>query len=121
MSLITQLFLSLQPRPNADMKEFFHFENQREPPSLAQHGSLRSGAKSNILQCIQAPSWGWYVDTKNVWQPLLATLSDASVSCAILLHCGCLKICVGRCKCKRAGVRCTTLCKCEGGCAYNHE
>ena len=35
MVLITQLFLSLQSRPNADMRKFFQFENQREPPSIA--------------------------------------------------------------------------------------
>ena len=34
------------------MDEFFKFENQREPPSLADHGNLRSGTKSNILQCL---------------------------------------------------------------------
>ena len=49
MTLITQLFLSLQSRPDADMGEFFRFENQREPPSLADRGSLRSGSKSDIL------------------------------------------------------------------------
>ena len=38
MVFITQLFLSLQSRPNADMRKFFLFENQREPPSIAdQH------------------------------------------------------------------------------------
>ena len=55
MILITQVFLSLQSRPNADMTDFFQFENQREPPSLADRGSLRSGTKSDILQCLNAP------------------------------------------------------------------
>ena len=55
MTLITKLFLSLQSRPDADKEEFFCFENQREPPSLADHGSLRSGSKSDILECIKAP------------------------------------------------------------------
>ena len=54
MILITQVFLSLQSRPNADMTDFFQFENQREPPSLADRGSLRSGTKSDILQCLQS-------------------------------------------------------------------
>ena len=31
-SLITKLFMSLQSRPDADMKEFFQYENQSEPP-----------------------------------------------------------------------------------------
>lgn len=56
MTLITQLFLSLQSRPDADMADFFRFENQREPPSLADHGSLRSGSKSDILGCIKSPT-----------------------------------------------------------------
>ena len=63
--------------------------------------------------------WGWIKDGTSSWQPLWTTLSDASVACAILLHCGCLKACSGRCKCNRAGVRCTALCKCEGGCINN--
>ena len=49
-----QLFLSLQSRPDANMAGFFRFENQREPPSLADRGSLRAGRKSDILQCLGA-------------------------------------------------------------------
>jgi len=54
--LITQLFLSLQSRPDADMLEFFKFENQREPPDLSDRSSLRAGTKSDILMCIHAPT-----------------------------------------------------------------
>ena len=54
MILVTQLFLSLQSRPDANMADFFRFENQREPPSLADRGSLRAGKKSDILQCLGA-------------------------------------------------------------------
>ena len=55
MTIITQLFLSVQSRPDADMADFFRFENQREPPSLADRGSLRTGKKSDIVECIKAP------------------------------------------------------------------
>ena len=55
-SLITKLFLSLQYRPHADMEEFFRYENQREPPSLSNQGSLRSGNKSDIIECLKAPT-----------------------------------------------------------------
>ena len=48
---------------------------------------------------------GWHKDINNTWQPLCTTLSDASMACVILLHCGCLMSCMGRCKCKRAGVK----------------
>ena len=65
--------------------------------------------------------WGWQKNQVGNWQPFWTTLNDASEACAILLHCGCLKACVGRCKCHRAGVRCTVLCKCEGGCANNRS
>ena len=56
ITLITQLFLSVQSRPDADMADFFRFENQREPPSLADRGSLRTGKKSDIVECIKAPA-----------------------------------------------------------------
>ena len=54
MILVTQLFLSLQSRPDANMADFFRFENRREPPSLADRGSLRARKKSDILQCLGA-------------------------------------------------------------------
>ena len=38
------------------MEEFFRYENQREPPSLSDQGSLRSGNKSDILECLKAPT-----------------------------------------------------------------
>ena len=34
-------------------------------------------------------------------------------------HCGCGKACRGNCKCARAGIKCTILCNCEGGCINN--
>ena len=47
MTLMTQLLLSVQSRPDEDMAEFFRFENQREPLSLADRGSLRTVKKSD--------------------------------------------------------------------------
>ena len=64
--------------------------------------------------------WGWYMDSKTkTWEPFWTHLSDASTACAILLRCGCKKSCSGRCKCYKAGVRCTSLCGCEGACSNN--
>ena len=37
------------------MADFFRFEFQMEPPSLADLGSLRTGKKSAIVECIKAP------------------------------------------------------------------
>ena len=48
-TLITQLFLSVQSRPESDMADFFRFEFQMEPPSLADHDSLRKQARSRPL------------------------------------------------------------------------
>ena len=46
-------------------------------------------------------------------------LDNASKACALLHHCGCGKACRGNCKCARAGIKCTILCNCEGGCINN--
>ncbi|KAL8590645.1 hypothetical protein ACOMHN_011080 [Nucella lapillus] len=103
---------------------------EKLPPTQA---ALFQHVKRALLQAIfywgQATSiqqeipdfseWGWHKDGTNTWQQLWTTLSDASLACAILLQCGCLKACTGRCKCNCAGVRCTVLCKCEGGCVNN--
>ena len=53
--------------------------------------------------------WGLHKDGTSTWQPLWTTLNDASGACAILLHYSCIKACAGRCKCNRAGVRCTAI------------
>ena len=54
--LVTQLFLSLQSRPDADILGFFKFENQRSllAPALSDRirSSLRAGTKSDILKCM---------------------------------------------------------------------
>ena len=63
--------------------------------------------------------WGWYKDSSGKWLPYWTDLDDSSKACSILLQCGCMKSCAGNCKCSKAGVRCTILCKCEGGCMNN--
>ena len=59
--------------------------------------------------------WEWN-DRLLQWVPYWTKLDDASKACAMLLHCGCQKSCTGNCKCSKAGMRCTPLCKCEAGC-----
>jgi hypothetical protein len=51
-SLIAKLFLSLQSRPDADLEEFFCYENQT---NLSNQGSMRSGNMVDILYCLSAP------------------------------------------------------------------
>ncbi|KAL8582187.1 hypothetical protein ACOMHN_004106 [Nucella lapillus] len=65
--------------------------------------------------------WGWHKDSNGGWLPFWTTLEDSSKACSILLQCGCAKSCTGNCKWCRAGVRCTSVCKCEGGCVNNED
>ena len=62
--------------------------------------------------------WTEDVNTK-LWVPFWTVLDNASKACALLLHCGCGKACRGNCICARAGIKCTILCNCEGGCNNN--
>ena len=55
ISLVSTLFLSLQSRPDFDLNNFFKYENQRETPSLSDQRKLRSGTKSDVLQCLTIP------------------------------------------------------------------
>ena len=59
--------------------------------------------------------WGWAKEPSG-WQPIWTTLPEASKSCHELIHCGCKKGCTGRCKCAKAGLKCTALCFCSGDC-----
>ena len=67
-------------------------------------------------QPIYVPTnWGWKLcDGKFV--PLWMTQREASKECRELVKCSCKKLCSGRCRCKRAELPCTELCKCGGGC-----
>lgn len=65
-------------------------------------------------------SWGWSKEqssTCTTWSPLWSTLAPASATCMELLCCGCTKGCRGQCKCRRASLKCTDLCKCGGDCS----
>ena len=56
---------------------------------------------------------------QGVWCSYWTSLPDANKACTILLRCGCLKSCIGNCKCSKAVVLCTSLCQCEGRCINN--
>ena len=60
--------------------------------------------------------WGW-VDNDGQFDPLWTTLPEAAKSCYELISCGCKKGCSGRCKCKKAALKCTALCGCDGDCS----
>ena len=114
------LFVWCDPRKqrhSASMCRFtsYHILRHKYPSKTQRIDAVWDNyqAENNLKSLTQ---WGWQKDGSSTWQPLWSTLSDASMACSILLHCGCLKAYTGRCKCNRAGVRCTALCKCEGGC-----
>ena len=61
-------------------------------------------------------NWGWIL-IDNIYQPLWMTQREASVECRELIKCVCKKGCnSGRCRCSKAGLPCTELCQCGGGC-----
>ena len=64
-------------------------------------------------------NWGWEKEA-NVWHPLWTLLGQAQDQCYELIHCGCTKSCTGNCKCSKANLVCTALCKCDGKC-YKEE
>ena len=64
--------------------------------------------------------WEWN-DRLQIWMPLWTTLQDVSSACSMLLHCSCRKACKGNCKCFKHSLRCTPLCRCEGGCSNTLE
>lgn len=61
-------------------------------------------------------NWGW-VKGSDGWKPRWMTLPDASRACHQLIKCGCKQVCkANTCSCGKAGLRCTDLCFCAGGC-----
>lgn len=72
--------------------------------------------------CISSPQlpdpsqWGWTKNGEDQWEPKWTTLEQASKACKELLSCSCTKGCKGRCKCYKASLKCTALCKCSVAC-----
>ena len=62
--------------------------------------------------------WGWQKGPDQLWEPQWITLPDAPQACQERLKCG-RKVEKGymqRCKCVKADLPCTALCKCGGEC-----
>lgn len=64
----------------------------------------------------QPEGWGWTRANNGTWEVVWSTLPEASKVCQELLRCGCLKGCRANCKCTKAFLTCTALCKCGGSC-----
>ena len=63
-------------------------------------------------------NWGW-LKTGNTWDPVWTTLPPITKQLKDLVVCKCKKICKPPCKCCVAGVKCTSLCYCQGNCFGN--
>ena len=75
---------------------------------------------SSLLPIMDLPpieEFGWNDDATPYW----SDLPQASKGLRELIKCNCLKGCTGNCKCKRATLPCTELCKCKGGCEWNQQ
>ncbi len=70
---------------------------------------------------LPSPSdWGWIRTEKGHFVPHWTSLPEASKTCYELISCKCKKGCKKRCKCKKASLKCTALCLCEGQCELHH-
>ena len=114
---------------NDARKQLFAFGNRKIeniPPSLH---ALEQHVKRSVYQAghiwgqsligqPQVPSpdlWGWErISHDSPWTPCWTTLPQAAKGCQELLKCGCKKACTKRCKCFKAGLKCTQLCFCSG-------
>lgn len=61
--------------------------------------------------------WGWTRKEPSGWEVRWTTLPEATKTCRELLRCGCKKGCRRQCKCQKAALQCTALCKCGGLCS----
>lgn len=134
MDIIQRFVVLLYDRTSSKMgvnecrKELFTKKSrsiENIPPTenaLEQHVK-RAMLQSYIWTCclslnlpdINYNFWGWINKDGNLL-PQWITIPEASKACYELKHCGCLKQCSGRCTCRKNGLNCTQLCKCDGGC-----
>ena len=55
--------------------------------------------------------WGWTRKNRGGWEVYWTTVPEAAKACQELLRCGCKIGCRGHCKCVKAALKCTALCK----------
>ena len=115
MLMFTHGLKSLESIPPTQHALFQHAKRALLAASLVWSQSL---IKSPPVPNPSEWGWEWNSRTKQ-WMPYWTDLADVSKACSLLLHCGCVVACKGNCKCWRAGLCCSPLCKCEGACANN--
>ncbi len=84
--------------------------------AVHQAGYCWSQSLIPMVQLPQPEEWGWKVAAGGIWDVIWSNLPEASKVCRKLLRCGCTKGCHTNCKCKKAALACTALCKCAGSC-----
>ena len=131
IDIIEKCFPTIERIINQCRKHLFATKESsldRIPPSkdaLLQHTnrSLYQGCycwHQSLIphQTLPSPeNWGWKVE-ENTFKVVWTILPEASQICKELVRCNCKsqKGCSGRCKCKKASLQCTELCKCGGEC-----
>ena len=115
---------------NDARKQLFAFGNQKIENIAQTLHALEEHVKRAVYQaghiwgqCLigapQVPSpdlWGWQKIGDSPWTPRWTTVSEAATACHELLKCSSKMSCAARCKCFKAGLRCTQLCFCTGQC-----
>ena len=115
-TLFTHNLKSLDNIPPTKAALFQHTKRTVLIVSFIWHRSLK-----RLLSLPNFALYGWEWNKRlHSWVPYWTVLGDASSACAMMLHCGCTTSCVKNCKCAKAGLRCTPLCKCEGGCTRSN-
>jgi len=94
---------------------------QHAKQALHTAGFVWKQSFSRIPEIPNPGDWGWEWNARtNQWVPYW---TDCQTS-ARLAHCSSnagVVACKGNCKCHRAGLHCSPLCKCEGGCTNNES
>ena len=84
--------------------------------AVYQAGYCWSQSLNPIMELPLSDEWGWKSSSSGTWKVLWSELPEASQVCRKLICCGCTKVCRTNCKCKKAALSCTALCKCAGTC-----
>ena len=116
---------------NKARRKFFSKKNVKNiPPTKASHeqhiirATYQGGHVCGLLllpsPLLPLPTgWSWIKTTEGIFEPNWTTLPETSKVCYELISCKCKKGYAGCCKCKKAALKSTGLCMCEGECTQN--
>ena len=89
----------------------------RQQRAVFQASYCWSQMMIKTLELTSPGDWGWKRSTNEEWEVEWTSLPEAAQVCRELIRCGCKKECRGHCKCLKAELQCTALCKCGGICS----